>query len=65
MNEAQIRVLLSDKEADLHLPGWNGDLTQDVELASMVPAGEFANMAGPFDTTGGAQNGIVVQLTGE
>jgi Tfp pilus assembly protein PilX len=59
-NEAQIRVLLSDKEADLHLPGWNGDATQDVELASMVPATEFVNTAGPFATTGGAQSGIIV-----
>lgn len=59
-NQAQIRILLSDKEADLHLPGWNGDTTQDVELASMVPAGEFVNTAGPFATTGGAQSGIIV-----
>jgi Tfp pilus assembly protein PilX len=59
-NEAQIRILLSDKEADLHLPGWNGDTTQDVELASMVPASEFVNTAGPFATTGGAQSGIVI-----
>jgi Tfp pilus assembly protein PilX len=59
-NEAQIRILLSDKEADLHLPGWNGDVTQDVELASAVPASEFVNTAGPFTTTGGAQSGIPV-----
>ncbi len=59
-NEAQIRILLSDKEADLHLPGWNGDTTQDVELASMVPAAEFVNTAGPFATTGGAQSGIII-----
>ena len=63
-NEAQIRVLLSDKEADLHLPGWNGDVTQDVELASMVPASEFVNTAGPFTTTGGAQSGIPVPAGG-
>jgi hypothetical protein len=59
-NQAQIRVLLSDKEADLHLPGWNGDTTQDVELASMVPPSEFTNVAGPFATSGGAQSGIIV-----
>jgi hypothetical protein len=59
-NEAQIRVLLSDKQADLHLNDWNGDVTQDVELASMVPASEFVNTAGPFLSTGGAQSGIVV-----
>jgi hypothetical protein len=50
-NEAQIRILLSDKEADLHLPGWNGDATQDVELASLAP--EFAS-------TAFSQNGITV-----
>jgi Tfp pilus assembly protein PilX len=59
-NEAQIRILLSDKEADLHLPGWNGDATQDVQLASMVPASEFVNTAGPFAATGGAQSGIII-----
>ena len=63
-NEAQIRILLSDKEADLHLPGWNGDVTQDVELASMVPPAEFVNTAGPFITTGGAQSGIPVGALG-
>lgn len=63
-NEAQIRILLSDKEADLHLPGWNADVTQDVELASMVPASEFVNTAGPFTTTGGAQSGINVPTGG-
>ncbi|MGA7219119.1 MAG: hypothetical protein WBX38_12420 [Candidatus Sulfotelmatobacter sp.] len=59
-NQAQIRILLSDKEADLHVPGWNGDTTQDVELASMVPPSVFANVGGPFTTTGGAQSGIPV-----
>ena len=50
-NEAQIRVLLSDKEADLHITGWNGDVTQDVELASQAPQ---------FTSTGFSQNGISV-----
>ena len=63
-NEAQIRILLSDKEADLHLPGWNGDATQDVQLASMVPPAEFVNTPGPFATTGGAQSGIPVGAPG-
>lgn len=31
-NQAQIRVLISDKESDLHLSDWNGDATQDVQL---------------------------------
>ena len=50
-NVAEIRVLLSDKQADLHLPGWNGNLAQDVELASLAP--EFAS-------TAFSQNGITV-----
>jgi Tfp pilus assembly protein PilX len=53
-NLAQIRILLSDKEADLHLPGWNGDATQDIQLASMVPNAVFNNV-GAY-----AQNGITV-----
>jgi hypothetical protein len=36
-NEAQIRILLSDKQADLHLIDWNGDATQDVELSTGAP----------------------------
>jgi Tfp pilus assembly protein PilX len=50
-NEAQIRILLSDKENDLHLPGWNGNLAQDVELASLAPE---------FVSTAFSQNGITV-----
>ncbi|MFY9742884.1 MAG: hypothetical protein WA252_08495 [Candidatus Sulfotelmatobacter sp.] len=50
-NEATIRVLLSDQEADLHLPGWNGDATQDVELASLAPE---------FTSTAFSANGITV-----
>src|SRR5882672_4406194 len=57
-NVAQIRVLLSDKQADLHLPGWNGDATQDIQLASAVPPTVFAN-AGAW-----AQNGISVPANG-
>ena len=36
-NEAQIRVLFSDKQADLHLNDWNGDATQDIELTTLAP----------------------------
>jgi Tfp pilus assembly protein PilX len=54
-NEAQIRVLLSDKEADLHFSDWNGDPTQDVELASLAP--EFASTA--FSQNGVTINGNV------
>ena len=31
-NQGQIRVLLSDTEANLHMPDWNGDATQDIPL---------------------------------
>jgi len=59
VNEAQIRVLLSDKQADLHLADWNGDATQDVELVSMLPAppvGGFNN-AGAWTQPGVVING--------
>ena len=36
-NEAQIRVILSDTEDGLHLPGWNGNSAQDVQLVSELP----------------------------
>ena len=54
-NQAQIRILLSDQENDLHLPGWNGDTTQDVELASLAP--EFSSTA--FSQSGITINGHV------
>jgi Tfp pilus assembly protein PilX len=52
-NQAQIRILLSDKEADLHLvaQGWNADPTQDVELASLAPE---------FVSTVFSQSGITI-----
>ncbi len=36
-NMAQIRVILSDTEDGLHLPGWNGNSAQDVHLVSELP----------------------------
>jgi Tfp pilus assembly protein PilX len=51
-NEAQIRILLSDTEAALHLNDWNGDATQDIYLSSMAPAG--------FPNTAFSSAGIVV-----
>jgi hypothetical protein len=54
-NQAQIRVLLSDTEAGVQMPDWNGDATQDVELVSQVPA-----TLTPVSTAGWAQPGIVV-----
>jgi len=56
-NQAQIRVLLSDNQADLHLPDWNGDASQDIELVGAVPA----VLAGMLTGGGGwAQPGIPV-----
>ena len=43
-NNAQIRVLLSDTQAGLHLPDWNGDVTQDI----------------PLDNSGWTANGVAV-----
>lgn len=43
-NQAQIRVLLSDTQANLHMPDWNGDVTGDVQL----------------DNLGWAANGVAV-----
>ena len=51
-NEAQIRILLSDTQAALHLNDWNGDASQDVYLSSMAPAG--------FPNTAFSANGIAV-----
>ena len=36
-NLAQIRILLADNEAQLHLADWNGNTAQDYQLASMLP----------------------------
>jgi Tfp pilus assembly protein PilX len=36
-NLAEIRVLLSDTEAGLHLSDWNGTTAQDYQLVSMLP----------------------------
>jgi len=44
-NQAQIRVLISDIESDLHFSDWNGDVTQDIPLGSPT-------YGGPSDTTG-------------
>jgi hypothetical protein len=51
-NEAQIRIMLSDTEAGLHLSDWNGDPTQDVYLSSLAPAGFSALGTSPFSATG-------------
>ena len=36
-NLAQIRILLSDTEAGLHMADWNGNAAQDIQLVSMLP----------------------------
>jgi hypothetical protein len=50
-NQAQIRVLLSDKQNDLHLSDWNGDPSQDVQLGG-------GGTGDPSDTTGLTVNGV-------
>jgi hypothetical protein len=55
-NQAQIRVLLSDTQAGVHMPDYNGDNTQDIELVSQIPA----TLTPEISNTGWAQNGIVV-----
>lgn len=54
INQGQIRVLLSDTQAGLHMVDWNGNPVQDYELASLVPNCLLAGGAP------GGQNGIVV-----
>lgn len=53
-NQAQIRVLLSDKQADLHMPDWNGDATQDVALDNTTAGSVYAGVGVPVPgVTGG------------
>jgi len=46
-NQAQIRVLLSDNRADLHLPDWNGDATGDVALDNTTAGSAFTGTGVP------------------
>jgi hypothetical protein len=64
--EAQIRVLLSDTQTNLHLPDWNGDLTGDVQLVGVLPTALASlnqgsmgggSQAGPVQVTGGGTSG--------
>ncbi len=48
-NEAQIRVILSDTEDGLHLPGWNGVPSEDYHLVSEIPTA-LANLNQGQDT---------------
>jgi Tfp pilus assembly protein PilX len=51
-NMAEIRVLLSDTEAGLHLSDWNGNSAQDYQLVSMLPT---ALTGLPQGSSGGTQ----------
>ncbi len=46
-NQAQIRVLLSDTQAGLHLPDWNGDATQDIPLDNTTAGSVFTGVGVP------------------
>lgn len=46
-NQAQIRVLLSDTQADLHMPDWNGDASGDVLLDNAAGSWAAAGVAVP------------------
>lgn len=64
--EAQIRVILGDTQASVHLPDYNGDNTGDVQLVGVMPtalaalnqgASSGGSQAGAFAVTGnGAAN---------
>jgi hypothetical protein len=62
-NLAQIRILLADNEAQLHLADWNGNAAQDYQLVSMLPT---ALTALPQGSSGGTQPlaGITVPAAG-
>jgi len=62
-NMAQIRILLADNEAQLHLSDWNGNAAQDYQLASMLPT---ALTGLPQGSSGGTQPqaGLTVPSTG-
>jgi hypothetical protein len=51
-NMAQIRILLADNEAQLHLADWNGSTAQDYQLVSMLPT---ALQGLPQGSSGGTQ----------
>jgi len=62
-NLAQIRILLADNEAQLHLNDWNGNAANDYQLVSMLPT----PLQGlPQGSSGGTQplNGIAVGSSG-
>jgi Tfp pilus assembly protein PilX len=55
--EAQIRILLSDTQAGLHLADWNGDSSQDIQLVGAIPTALAGLNQGA--SSGGSQAGAV------
>ena len=55
--EGQIRILLSDTQAGLHLADWNGDASQDIQLVGALPTALAALNQGAAG--GGSQAGAV------
>jgi Tfp pilus assembly protein PilX len=55
--QAQIRVLLSDTQAGLHLPDWNSDTSGDVQLVSALPKALVSLNQG--QQSGGSQAGAI------
>jgi Tfp pilus assembly protein PilX len=55
--QAQIRVLLSDTQAGLHLADWNGDSSGDIQLVSALPSALAALAQGA--SGGGSQAGAI------
>ncbi len=61
-NLAQIRVLLADNEAQLHLNDWNGNVAQDYQLVSMLPT---ALTGLPQGSAGGTQPNAGITVNGK
>ncbi len=59
--EAQIRVILGDTQASVHLPDWNGDLTGDVQLVGVLPTSLASLGQGSM---GGGTQALAVQAGG-
>jgi hypothetical protein len=66
-NQAQIRIILSDTEDGLHLPGWNGNWAEDVQLVSALPtvlaAAAGMRQGADAGNPGSQANGIQVGAT--
>jgi hypothetical protein len=56
-NQASIRILLADTEAQLHLSDWNGVAAEDYQLVSMLPTALQGLNQG---SSGGTQAGGIV-----